>query len=41
MLVKFRQWLSAPDPSKNYQKALRLREPETGLWLSQSEFYKR
>jgi Cdc6-like AAA superfamily ATPase len=33
--------LSAPDPSENLFKALRLREPNTGLWLLESNFYRR
>jgi hypothetical protein len=34
------RWLSAPDPSENHFKALRLREPDTGLWLLESNIYK-
>lgn len=36
-----RQWLSAPDPSANYQKALKLRQAGTGLWFLQSDAYVR
>jgi len=32
-LVKMRNWLSAPDPSVNYQKAHNQRQPGTGQWL--------
>jgi hypothetical protein len=38
-LCKIRQWLSAPDPSINYQKALKLRQADTGLWLLDSDAY--
>jgi Cdc6-like AAA superfamily ATPase len=38
-LVEIRRWLSAPDPSINYQKARKLRESDTGLWLLESEVY--
>ncbi|KAF2178430.1 hypothetical protein K469DRAFT_438948, partial [Zopfia rhizophila CBS 207.26] len=38
-LAKIRQWLSAPDPSMNYQKALKKRQAETGLWFLESEQY--
>jgi hypothetical protein len=38
-LCKIRQWLCAPDPSTNYQKALKLRQADTGLWLLESEEY--
>jgi hypothetical protein len=34
------KWLSAPDPSVNFEKALRLRHPDTGLWLLESDLYK-
>jgi Cdc6-like AAA superfamily ATPase len=40
-LCKIRQWLSAPDPSTNYQKALKLRQAETGLWFLESNEYTR
>ncbi|KAI9687702.1 MAG: hypothetical protein M1822_001781 [Bathelium mastoideum] len=36
-LVKIRQWLSAPDPSPNYHKALKLRQAGTGLWFRNSD----
>ena len=39
-LVKIRKWLSAPDSSINYQKALSLRQADTGLWLLESDLYK-
>lgn len=39
-LCKIRQWLSAPDPSTNYQKALKLRQSDTGLWFLESDAYK-
>src|SRR5579871_5355398 len=38
-LVKIRQWLAAPDPSINYQKALKQRQGDTGLWFLGSEQY--
>ncbi|KFZ15388.1 hypothetical protein V501_02734 [Pseudogymnoascus sp. VKM F-4519 (FW-2642)] len=38
-LVEIRRWLSAPDPSINYQKAIKLRQCDTGLWLLESEVY--
>jgi hypothetical protein len=38
-LCKIRQWLSAPDPSTNYQKALKLRQADTGRWLLESDEY--
>jgi hypothetical protein len=40
-LCKIRQWLSAPDPSTNYQKALKLRQSDTGLWFLKSDAYTR
>ncbi|KAF1999768.1 hypothetical protein P154DRAFT_523078 [Amniculicola lignicola CBS 123094] len=40
-LYRIRQWLSAPDPSTNYQKALKLRQADTGLWLLESDSYNR
>lgn len=33
------RWLSSPDPSSSYQKALKLRQPDTGLWFLESEQY--
>jgi ankyrin repeat protein len=39
-LVKIRKWLAAPDPSVNFQKALKLREPHTGQWLLESDLYR-
>lgn len=40
-LVRIRQWLSAPDPSTNYHKALKKRQADTGLWfLFGAEFTK-
>jgi hypothetical protein len=38
-LVKIREWLSTPDPSTNYQKALKQRQDDTGLWFLQSDQY--
>ncbi|ORY14383.1 hypothetical protein BCR34DRAFT_560322 [Clohesyomyces aquaticus] len=38
-LCKIRQWISAPDPSTNYQKALKLRQADTGLWFLESDAY--
>jgi Cdc6-like AAA superfamily ATPase len=40
-LVKIRRWLSGPDPSINFQKARKLREANTGLWLLKSNLYKK
>jgi ankyrin repeat protein/Cdc6-like AAA superfamily ATPase len=36
-LGKIHKWLSAPDPSTNYQKALKQRQDGTGLWFLESE----
>ncbi|KAI4908655.1 hypothetical protein J4E90_008387 [Alternaria incomplexa] len=36
MNAKIRNWLSAPDPSMNYNKAHKQREAETGQWLLRS-----
>lgn len=33
------QWLSPPDPSLNYQKALKQRQADTGLWFLESDEY--
>ncbi|KAF2094687.1 HET-domain-containing protein, partial [Rhizodiscina lignyota] len=33
------RWLSPPDPSTNYQKGLRLRQADTGLWFLEREQY--
>lgn len=33
---KLRSWLRAPDPSLNYNKALKIRHTETGSWLVSS-----
>ena len=40
-LIHIRQWLSAPDPSVNYHKALTLRQPNTnaGQWLLKSDLF--
>ncbi|KAL5344963.1 hypothetical protein ACLOAV_009916 [Pseudogymnoascus australis] len=38
-LVEIRRWLSPPDPSINYRKAIKLRQSDTGLWLLESEVY--
>src|SRR5215469_8047888 len=40
-LVEIRQWLAAPDPSVNYQKALKQRQADTSLWFLESEPYSR
>lgn len=37
--MEIRRWLSAPDPSTNYQKALRQHLQNTGLWFLQSKQY--
>ncbi|KAL9095058.1 MAG: hypothetical protein Q9165_002660 [Trypethelium subeluteriae] len=36
-LARIRQWLSAPDPSPNFHKALKLRQADTGLWFQNSD----
>ena len=33
------RWLSPPDPSTNHQKALKLRQADTGLWFLGNEQY--
>jgi hypothetical protein len=38
-LAKICRWLSAPDPSLNYQKALKQRQADTGVWFLESEQY--
>ncbi|KAH8695894.1 hypothetical protein GQ44DRAFT_598393, partial [Phaeosphaeriaceae sp. PMI808] len=38
---KIRRWLSAPDPSTNYQKALKLRQADTGGWFLEGREYTR
>lgn len=38
-LTKICNWLAAPDPSINYQKALDQRQDDTGLWLLESDWY--
>ena len=37
----YRQWLSAPDPSSNYNKALRNRYGDTGDWFLETNDYLR
>ncbi|KAF9730053.1 ankyrin repeat protein [Paraphaeosphaeria minitans] len=39
-LGKICDWLSAPDPSTNYEKAHRQRQAETGLWLVEGEQFR-
>jgi len=39
--VEVRRWLKAPNPSANHHKAYKQRQAETGLWLLQSEKFKR
>ncbi|KAF2488658.1 HET-domain-containing protein, partial [Lophium mytilinum] len=36
-LMKIRQWLSPPDPSINYHKALKQRQADTGIWFLESD----
>jgi Cdc6-like AAA superfamily ATPase len=36
---KIRRWLSPPDPSTNYSKALEQRQDDTGLWILESDRY--
>ncbi|USP80476.1 hypothetical protein yc1106_07750 [Curvularia clavata] len=38
-LIKIREWLAPPDPSTNYQKALKQRQDDTGLWFLESDQY--
>jgi predicted AAA+ superfamily ATPase len=40
-LVKIRTWLSAPDSSTNYHKAIKLHQPGTGQWFLDSEEFKK
>jgi len=37
--IKIRQWLHAPDPSLNYNKALRERCAETGVWFMRNKVF--
>ena len=34
-----RRWLCPPNPSTNYQKGIKLRQADTGLWFLESEQY--
>ena len=38
-LKKIRQWLSPSNPDLNYEKALRQRQADTGLWFLESDQY--
>jgi hypothetical protein len=38
-LLKFRNWLSPPDPSENHERTLKQRTPNTGLWFLESNEY--
>jgi hypothetical protein len=38
-LTEIHQWLSPPDASSNYHKALKQRQADTGLWFLQSDSY--
>jgi hypothetical protein len=38
-LSKIQRWLPAPDPSINYEKALKQRQHDTGLWFLEGELY--
>jgi hypothetical protein len=38
-LRKIQNWLLAPDPSLNFQRALKQRQNDTGLWLLEGEQY--
>jgi hypothetical protein len=40
-LSKVCSWLSAPDPSTNYQKARKQRQAKTGLWLLEGKQFAR
>ena len=37
--LKIIEWLAAPDPSTNYNRALRDRNPKTGLWFIESSAF--
>ncbi|KAH7359929.1 hypothetical protein BKA66DRAFT_562105 [Pyrenochaeta sp. MPI-SDFR-AT-0127] len=39
LLSRIHRWLCAPDPSVNYQKALKQRQHDTGLWFLEGEQY--
>ena len=38
---RIRRWLSAPDPSSNFNRALKAHHPDTGDWFLESDAYKR
>ncbi|KAF2111820.1 hypothetical protein BDV96DRAFT_649794 [Lophiotrema nucula] len=38
-LKNIRKWLGGPDPSQDYDSALKQRQRDTGLWLLESEGY--
>lgn len=38
-ITQIQQWLSAPDPSTNHQKASKQRQASTGLWFLESNQY--
>ena len=38
--IKYRKWLSPPDPFLNYREALRCRQSETGIWFLNNDRYK-
>lgn len=40
-MAEIHRWLSAPDPFTNYQKALKLRQADTGGWLFEGSEYTR
>jgi hypothetical protein len=40
-LEKIQKWLSAADPSSNYEQALKQRQNNTGLWLLNSDQYRK
>jgi ankyrin repeat protein len=40
-LEKIQKWLSAADPSSNYQQALKQRQDNTGLWLLDHDRYRK
>ncbi|KAH0168199.1 Pfs, NACHT and ankyrin domain protein, partial [Aureobasidium melanogenum] len=37
---RLKSWLHAPDPSTNYNRAIQLRHPGTGLWFLQSKAFR-
>ncbi|KAG9594490.1 Pfs, NACHT and ankyrin domain protein, partial [Aureobasidium melanogenum] len=38
---KLKEWLHAPDPSTNYNRAIQQRHPGTGLWFTRKQVFER